>query len=194
MNTTNENGQSKKPLVMVVDDNPEFLSGIELTLQMEEFEVWKAANGQEALDELYAVFTGQGQGDSQPTRSPDLILADIMMPVMDGYEFYDKVRKNPYLNHIPFVFLTAKGDPADIRYGKELGSDDYLPKMTPTEDMLATIRGKLKRLEQSRSIASRFTWKPDKPLEGRSIIVVATAIVLIALAFGVGFALATIWF
>ncbi len=192
MSIPNQSGQSRKPLIMVIDDNPEFLSGIELTLQMEGFDVWTSVNGQEALDELYKVFRAQIEDDSQLARLPDLILADIMMPVMDGYEFYDHTRKNPYLNHIPFIFLTAKGETNDIRYGKELGSDDYLPKLTPTEDILATVRGKLKRIQQQQELATQFAWDPTKPLEGRGLIFVAGVAVLIAVAFCGGYVAATL--
>jgi DNA-binding response OmpR family regulator len=148
---------------MVVDDNIEYRKGIDLTLRMEDFDVWTAANGQEALDELHAVFRAQVLEGLVQARLPDLILADIMMPEMDGYEFFEQVRRNPYLNHIPFIFLTAKGGTDHIRYGKELGSDDYLPKLTANADLLATIRGKLKRDEQRQHIIDELT--PDVDLD-----------------------------
>ena len=183
--------QLARPLIMVIDDNPEFLNGIELTLQLENFEVWTSIDGQDALDKLYKVFRAQVEDDSQLARLPDLILADIMMPAMDGYEFYEHCRKNPYLNHIPFIFLTAKGDAADIRHGKELGSDDYLPKLTPTEDILATIRGRLKRVEQQRALSKQFTWDPDRPMEGRTLILIGAVALLVAMAFCAGYFTAT---
>ena len=102
-----------------------------------------------------------------------------MMPVMDGYALYDAMRANPYLNHIPFIFLTAKSSEADIRYGKELGADDYLTKLASTEDMLATVRGKLKRAEQQRALAAQFTGDLSKPLEGSRVLLVAVAAVLL---------------
>ena len=191
MNSKSQNNQNQKPLIMVVDDNPEFLNGIELTLQMEGFEVWVSDNGQKALDALYKVFKAQIEDDSILARLPDLILADIMMPVMDGYEFYEHTRKNPYLNHIPFIFLTAKGDNADIRHGKEMGSDDYLPKLTPTDDILATVRGKLKRVAQQQALATQFTGNPVQPLQGRGIIVIAAVIGLVAISFCAGYLTAT---
>ncbi len=172
---------------MIVDDNPEFLNGLKLTLEMEDFKVWAAINGQQALNKLENIFRSKIEDESEMARLPDLILADIMMPVMDGYAFYEHVQKNPYLNHILFVFLTAKDDVVDIRYGKELGSDDYIPKLTPTEDLLASIRGKLIRAKQQQAITSQFTWNPSKPLEGRGIIFIVFTIGLIALAFCLGF-------
>jgi len=150
MNPTEENSQERQMLILVVDDNTEFLNGIKLTLEMEGYKVWTAMNGEEALEQLRAIFLKQDDHKDVDAQLPDLILADIMMPVMDGYEFYEHVHNNPYLHRIPFIFLTAKGEAEDIRHGKELGSDDYLPKMSSPEDILATIRGKLRRAEQQR--------------------------------------------
>jgi DNA-binding response OmpR family regulator len=193
MDSSNPNDQERKPLIMVVDDNPHFLSGMETTLQMEGFDVWTSLNGQEALDELFKVFQTQIDDDSKVAlaRLPDLMLVDIMMPIMDGYELYEQTSKNPYLNHIPFVFLTAKGQAAEIRYGKELGSDDYLPKLTSTEDILATIRGKLKRVEQRRSIMTQFAWDPNNAVQGRSIIFIAVVVLFLAVSFCGGYFAAT---
>lgn len=186
MNTSQENSQEHKPIIMMVDDNPEFISGIELVLEMEGFKVWTAKDGQDALDQLYAVFRGEKLPDPAITRLPDLILADIMMPVMDGYEFYEQVRANPYLNHIPFIFLTVKSSDVDIRRGKELGSDDYLSKLSAPEDLLATIRGKLNRVKQQRSLAARFTGDPTKPPLSGVMILIAIIIVISIIAFCVG--------
>ncbi|HXV97364.1 MAG TPA: response regulator, partial [Anaerolineae bacterium] len=145
MATAQANEQAHKPLILVVDDNPEFLSGIKLTLEMEGFKVLTANDGQQALDKLKTIPIGQSKASLEARRLPDLILADIMMPVMDGYEFYQKVRAHPYTNHIPIIFLTAKSADTDVRYGKELGAEDYLSKLASTEDLLASIHGKLNR-------------------------------------------------
>jgi CheY-like chemotaxis protein len=189
MSTREQNAQSKKTLIMVVDDNTEFLNGIGLTLEMEGYQIWTATDGQDALDQLKAAFLAEGVGEK--TRLPELILVDIMMPVMDGYALYDEMRSNPYLNHIPFIFLTAKSAEEDIRYGKELGADDYLTKLASSEDVLATIRGKLKRAEQQRALAAQFTGDPGKPVEGARVLLIALVIVLLAVGCGLGILLAT---
>ncbi len=192
MNTTKQNNQGYQALIMVIDDNPEFLSGITLTLEMEGFKVWTATDGQHALDELQSALQ-QGQTGTGMERLPDLILADIMMPVMDGYEFYERVQANPYMNHIPFIFLTAKSSDEDIRYGKELGSDDYLPKLYPPEDILASIRGKLKRVKQRRTLMARLTGDSDQPLKGGLVIAIAVVGALILIAFCLGALLPLPW-
>lgn len=188
MSTKRQNAQSSKALIMVVDDNPEFLNGIGLTLEMEGYRVWTATDGQDALDQLKAAFLGE-EGDKK--HLPDLILVDIMMPVMDGYALYDEMRSNPYLNHIPFVFLTARSAEEDIRYGKELGADDYLTKLASSEDILATIRGKLKRVEQQRALAAQFTGDPSRPVEGARVLLIALVIALVVVGCGLGILLAT---
>lgn len=186
MNEIKQDSQNYEALIMVVDDNAEFLNGIELTLEMEGFKTWMVTNGQQALDELKAAALEQDRSDGAPNRLPDLILADIMMPVMDGYEFYDQVRRNPYTNHIPFIFLTAKSEDVDVRQGKEMGADDYLPKLASTEDILASVRGKLSRVRQRRTVLAQFLDEPGKPRMGGVIIAIIVIAALIALAFYLG--------
>ena len=188
MSTKQQNTQSSKALIMVVDDNPEFLNGIGLTLEMEGYQVWTAIDGQDALDQLKAAFLGE-EGDKK--RLPDLILVDIMMPVMDGYALYDEMRSNPYLNHIPFIFLTAKSAKEDIRYGKELGADDYLTKLASSEDIMSTIRGKLRRVEQQRALAAQFTGDPRRSVEGVRVLLIALVIGLLVVGCGLGILVAT---
>jgi signal transduction histidine kinase len=78
-------------------------------------------------------------------HTPDLIVADIMMPEMDGYEFYQAVRENPDWMAIPFIFLTAKGGQKDIQKGYRLGADHYLTKPFEPEDLLTAIESRLRR-------------------------------------------------
>lgn len=196
MMATAASTQDHKALIMVVDDNREYVEGIKLTLHMNGYKVWQAENGRQALNKLKAVFLGRdGQGLGL-ARLPDIILADIMMPVMDGYDFYENVRANPYLNHIPFIFLTAKDRDIDIRYGKELGSDDYLSKTSPPEDLLASIRGKLDRVKQQRLLATqRITPQHTAPEIDRSfrpnIIVVIVIFMIVVTVLGLGVPLLT---
>lgn len=121
--------------ILVVDDEPDLLDNISLALEAEDYQVLTANNGSEALEILAA----------QPVN---LILADIAMPDMNGYQLYQQVRQNSAWVLIPFIFLTARTMDSDIRYGKELGVDDYLTKPIRTKDLLAAIRGKLHRTQQ----------------------------------------------
>lgn len=123
--------------ILVVEDEPSLREGICLMLRTEGYRAIGAGDGEEALAIL----------ESAPV---DLILADIAMPRMNGYQLYECVRKNPRWLGIPFIFLTARALDSDIRYGKELGVDDYLTKPVEPEDMLAAVRGKLRRAQQLR--------------------------------------------
>jgi DNA-binding response OmpR family regulator len=138
--------------ILVVDDQPDLLSNLELTLEAAGYEVITANDGIEALTVL----------DEQQV---DLILADIAMPRMNGYQLYEQVRSNPQWLAIPFLFLTARSLDSDIRYGKELGVDDYLTKPIQPEDLLATVQGKLRRAQQLAQSASRPVPAPvpDQP-------------------------------
>jgi len=122
-------------IILVVDDNAELVEGVKITLEMEGYQVLTATDGVEALDIL-------------ERTTPDLILADIMMPNMDGYELYERINSDPRWVQIPFVFLTAKTDKADILRGKEMGVDDYITKPFDPQDLIAVVRGRLKRMTE----------------------------------------------
>lgn len=121
--------------ILAVDDEPALLDNIKQTLEEAGFRAPTARDGVEALAVLR----------SQPV---DLILADIAMPRMNGYQLYERVRENPQWATVPFIFLTARTLDSDIHYGKELGVDDYLVKPFQIEDLLAAVRGKLRRARQ----------------------------------------------
>lgn len=118
--------------ILVVDDQPELLSGLQLTLEAAGYSVLVAEDGHLALERLRS-------------GSVDLIIADIAMPEMNGYQLFEQVRAKQELVRIPFIFLTARALASDVRYGKMLGVDDYLTKPVKPEDLLATIEGRLRR-------------------------------------------------
>ena len=141
--------------ILVVDDEPRLRDGIRLTLEAEGYRVLTAGNGAEALAVLQS-------------RPVNLILADIAMPRMNGYQLYERVRENPQWTAIPFIFLTARAMDSDIRYGKEMGADDYLTKPIEPDDMIAAIRGKLRR---ARQLAQRPASLAPSPALGSRILV-----------------------
>lgn len=128
-----------KPIILIVEDNVTLLEGLKDLLEIAGYEVATAENGREALEMLNDI-------------TPDLIISDIMMPRIDGYEFQAQVRKRQELLGVPFIFLTARGGKADIRLGKELGADDYITKPFDEEDLLVAVRSKLSRWEDFRRI------------------------------------------
>lgn len=130
-------GLKERPgeLILVVEDNTVLCHGIQLLLEAEGFRVLTAGNGLEALEQMQIA-------------TPDLILCDIAMPKMDGYELFEAVRDRPEWVPIPFIFLTARGGREDIFNGKKLGADDYLVKPVNAQDVVTTIRSRLARSHQ----------------------------------------------
>jgi len=136
----------EKPLILIVDDNRDILLHLKLILEDNSYQVESATNGIEALKLL-----------SDLAIPPSLIISDIIMPKMDGYEFFSKVSEKSLWNLIPFIFLTAKTAPEDIRLGKMLGVDDYLTKPFITEDLIAVIHGKIERNKKTALVDLKVT-------------------------------------
>jgi CheY-like chemotaxis protein len=89
-------------------------------------------------------------------RVPEVIISDIIMPEMDGYDLFETVSNNNLLNHIPFIFLSGRNTPEDVRFGKMLGVDDYLTKPFDIEDLLAIIAGKISRNKNIKEINEKI--------------------------------------
>jgi len=121
-----------KAQILVVEDDRHLIEGIREILEINGYEVMTASNGEAALEILRSC-----------ARPPDLIVSDIMMPRMDGYEFCKEVRSRDKWAVIPFIFLTAKGERDDIKRGKSLGVDDYVVKPFDAEELLIVVRAKL---------------------------------------------------
>jgi CheY-like chemotaxis protein len=134
-----------KPLILVVDDNTDILFNIKLILEANGFQAITAENGDEALKIL-----------SKQKKPPEVIISDIMMPKMDGYEFFKKILEDIRFNRIPFIFLSAKSSSEEIRFGKMLGVDDYLTKPFNEEDLIAIVGGKLARNKKINSINQKI--------------------------------------
>ncbi len=141
----NGNVSSRRDLIMIIDDNEDILFNLELLLQSNNFDVITANSGKRAIELLQTI-----------PNLPDVIISDILMPEMDGYEFYNIVSNNIFWNHIPFVFLTAKSSGGEIREGKLLGVDDYIVKPFKNIDLLAIIKGKITKTKRINAMKKRF--------------------------------------
>jgi len=125
-------------MLLIVDDNEDILFNLKILLEKRDYDVITARSGQEALKILSTIKT-----------IPELIISDIMMPNMNGYEFFSQVSSNSQLYRVPFLFLTAKSTVEDIRLGKILGVDDYITKPFNEKDLIASISGKIVRSRKS---------------------------------------------
>lgn len=119
-------------VVLVVEDEPIVREVLRDTLERAGHRVLEAGDGLEALAVL--------------SRAPvDLVISDVNMPTMDGYGLYDRVRSRPDWITLPFLMLTAVGDPGRARHALELGVDDYLVKPVTSDDLLFAVRTLLNR-------------------------------------------------
>lgn len=118
--------------ILVIEDEDPIRSNIVEMLELESFDILEAADGKQGV----ALAT---------EHQPDLILCDITMPGLDGYDVLVRLRENPPTAMIPFIFLTARSDRAFMRHGMELGADDYLTKPFTLTELRTAIRSRLAR-------------------------------------------------
>lgn len=116
--------------ILVIEDEQTVRESIVDVLGLEGFQVLEAANGRSGLD-------------LAQQHLPDLVLCDVQMPDMTGYEVLTQLHHTPTTATIPFVFLTARSTKADIRQGMELGADDYLTKPCSADELLRAIATRL---------------------------------------------------
>ena len=122
-----------KKILLIEDDNIVRENTTEI-LELANFTVQSAENGKKGVALANSFM-------------PDLIVCDILMPELDGYGVLQIISKSPKLEHVPFIFLTAKTDHEDIRKGMELGADDYINKPFEESELLRAIDSRLKRVE-----------------------------------------------
>lgn len=113
--------------ILVVDDDPVILRLIEVNLDLEGFEVVTADRGEDAIKKARET-------------APDLIILDLMMPEMSGWEIAERLQKDDKASGIPLVFLSARTQDEDRRRGEELGVAGYVTKPFDPADLVATIR------------------------------------------------------
>jgi two-component system alkaline phosphatase synthesis response regulator PhoP len=133
-----------KKKVLVVDDERDIVDLIRYNLTKEGFDVTAAYNGKEALEKAALI--------------PDLIILDLMMPVLDGFETCKRIKADARTWKIPLVFLTASSSEADEVIGLELGADDYIQKPISPRKLVARVKAALRRTEQGAEE------QPDQPI------------------------------
>ncbi|MCJ7567323.1 MAG: response regulator [Anaerolineales bacterium] len=125
--------------VLILDDDISLLESLSDYLEIAEFSVLTANNGIEGLARM-------------KEQAPDIIVCDIMMPEMDGYAFFKQVREHREWLSIPFVFLSAKGEPEDVQHGYAIGADLYLKKPFDPDELITILRSKLQRAKELDSV------------------------------------------
>jgi DNA-binding response OmpR family regulator len=122
--------------ILLIEDNAEIRENTAEILELSNYKVLTAANGKNGVSLAME-------------QRPDLIVCDIMMPVLDGYGVIHMLQKNPETKNIPFIFLSAKAERAEIRKGMELGADDYITKPFNGTELLSAIESRLRKAEVS---------------------------------------------
>jgi len=128
--------------ILLVDDEPDIVEFLQYNLLKEGFEVITAYDGDEALKRI--------------PEKPDLIILDILMPKMDGFEACRRIRSFRGFENIPIIFLTAKSGEADEIQGLELGANDYIQKPVSTKKLVARVKSNLRKTEE-RSLPAKIT-------------------------------------
>lgn len=122
-----------KQRILLIEDNPEIRENTAEILELSNYAVDTAENGKVGVEKALQ-------------EKPDLIICDIMMPVLDGYGVLHLLSKNDQLAGIPFIFLTAKSERVDFRKGMEMGADDYITKPFTDIELLNAIDSRLKKI------------------------------------------------
>jgi two-component system sensor histidine kinase/response regulator len=129
--------------ILAIEDDPAMLELIALLLEEEGHRVLRTGSAEAALTLL-------------EEQSPDLIVSDVMMPGVDGFGLYERVRAKSDWSQIPFIFLTARGERSDVRRGMALGADDYLVKPFEPEELLSAVNVRLARANEAKAAIHRI--------------------------------------
>jgi DNA-binding response OmpR family regulator len=116
--------------VVIAEDEPDIRDLIKFTLQFAGYEVFAAGNGEEGYE-------------LAKREKPDLVMMDVRMPRMTGYEACRKIKADPELKHIPVIFLSAKGQDAEIQSGLDAGAEEYLLKPFAPDQLTERVRAVL---------------------------------------------------
>jgi DNA-binding response OmpR family regulator len=131
-----------KRKILVAEDEPDIRGLIVFSLQYAGFHVIEASNGQDALRKA-------------AQEDPDLILLDVRMPKMTGYQACQALKAEASTAHIPVVFLSARGQEAEIKHGLELGAEEYILKPFAPDELYRRVESILQRLDAQRTAGAR---------------------------------------
>ncbi len=134
-NATRQDDEIQKVSLLIVEDDVAMLIALRDILESAGYQVSTAMNGKEALNRF---------GEMNPA----LILSDISMPIMDGIELFETVRKLPGGKAVPFIFLTARGTRQDVFAGMSLGADDYITKPVTSQELISAVKARLTRANE----------------------------------------------
>jgi two-component system alkaline phosphatase synthesis response regulator PhoP/two-component system response regulator VicR len=129
--------------ILAVDDERHIVRLVQVNLERQGYDVVTAFDGKEALEKIAA-------------ENPDLVVLDVMMPYMDGFEVLQTIRKNPETRELPVIMLTAKAQDADVFRGWQQGVDCYLTKPFNPMELITFVRRIFKSLEEGEDGDNRY--------------------------------------
>lgn len=135
--------------ILLIEDNQDVRENTAEILELAGYKVFTAENGKVGVT-------------AAQTNKPDLIICDIMMPVLDGYGVLHLLGKNQETASIPFIFLTAKAERSDLRKGMEMGADDYITKPFSMRELVARVQTVLRRPRTGPAIADNAGDEPAR--------------------------------
>ena len=144
METFTGETKMKKPraqTILLVDDEPMWLDAMRIVLKEEGYRTIMVTSGEEALLKLQR-------------RKPDLIMADVRMPVMNGFDLYQKIREIPKMARVPIVFMSSIDDYYAKRTAKELGAQGYVTKPHLSEDLKKSVKSLFEELPKRNVLSS----------------------------------------
>lgn len=134
--------------ILVIEDTHDIRTMIEMALKMKQYDVITAKNGSE----------GVRMAEEQ---DPDLIICDVMMPILNGYEVFKRLRDTGIVPYTPFIFATALDRPSDVRYGMVLGADDYIVKPFDIKELQDNVADVLKRRDDLDAVEEQDEMEND---------------------------------
>ena len=138
--------------VLLIEDDTVLRENTAELLELSNFEVMTSSNGKLGLKSINI-------------NQPDIIICDIMMPELDGYEVLRQVTENDRTRHIPFIFLSAKTEHKDVRKGMDLGADDYITKPFTEDELVSAVKSRLAKAsilrEQGHSNVNNYSEKDE---------------------------------
>tara|TARA_A100001015_G_scaffold198203_1_gene221119 strand:+ start:4236 stop:4913 length:678 start_codon:yes stop_codon:yes gene_type:complete len=132
-----------KKSILVVDDEHDLLDLLEYNLKKEGFKVYLADNGEKGIN-------------LAQKHQPDLVLLDVMMPEMSGFDVCEALRQDADIKRLPIIFLTAKDDEASEVEGLTIGADDYITKPISTVKLVTRIKALLRRYEETEEVEDQL--------------------------------------
>ena len=129
------NASRKSKTVLFIDDESPWLEAVKLAVTSKAFTIMTADSGEAALRQLNR-------------KMPDLILSDVRMPIMNGFDLFEKIRSNPKFKDVPYVFMSSIDDFDAQHTAKSIGADDYVTKPLSTEEVKTVVLHLLMRFKE----------------------------------------------